>query len=273
MQQLTTVYRFYRYGESFLNIGHHVYRASRRSDWCQRRGRLPHAESLVDDGYRVAGLDIDVDNLRNVRERSPDEVRLYECDVSDSGDVDSAVSDVIDQWGRIDILVNNAAVAEFAPFGEHTMAATRREFETNSFGYLRMIHAVLPHMQAHDDGIIHNMGSGTGDIGHPGLVGYAATKGAIKAVTRSLTLELSETGISCPLMVPPTTDTRMSAHLEYPEWMRATPADVGRKLAERIESTGPVITPDWQTAIGLYLVRRFPNLWAKTTSRFVELEE
>lgn len=230
-------------------------------------------KALIDEGYRVAGLDIDVDNLRAIRESSPDEIRLYECDVSDPGDVDSAVSDVIDQWERIDILVNNAAVAEFAPFGEHSMAATRREFETNFFGYLRMINAVLPHMQAHNDGIIHNMGSGTGDIGHPGLVGYAATKGAIKAMTRSLALELRDTGISCTLMVPPTTDTRMSAHLGYPDWMRARPAEVGRKLAERIESTGPVITPDWQTAIGLYLVRRFPSLWAKTTSRFVELEE
>lgn len=228
--------------------------------------------TLVGDGYRVAGLDIDVDDVRAVRDTSPDDVRLYECDVSDADDVDAAVSDVIDQWERIDILVNNAAVAEFAPFGEQTVADTRREFETNFFGYLRTIRAVLPHMQARGDGIIHNVGSGTGDVGHPGLSGYAATKGAIKAMTRSLALELRHTDISCTLMVPPTTDTRMSADLGSPAWMRARPEDVGRRLANRIESTGPVITPDRQTAIGLYLVRRFPSVWAKMTERFVDLD-
>lgn len=229
--------------------------------------------ALIDDGYRVAALDIDGDNVRTVRDNSPDAVRFYECDVSDASDVDAAVSDVIDQWERIDILVNNAAIAEFAPFGERTIADTRQEFETNFFGYLRTIRAVLPHMQARDNGIIHNVGSGTGNVGHPGLSGYAATKGAIKAMTRSLALELRHTGISCTLMLPPTTDTRMSARLGYPEWMRATPDDVGRGLADRIESTGPVITPDLQTSIGLYLIQRFPGLWAKMTERFVDLEE
>lgn len=229
--------------------------------------------ALIEDGYRVAGLDIDGDNIRAIRDTFPGEACFYECDVTDAGDVEGAVSDVIDQWGRIDVLVNNAAIAEFATFSEHTMADTRQEFETNFFGYLRMIRAVLPHMQARDNGIIHNMGSGTGNVGHPGLSGYAATKGAIKAITRSLALELRHTGISCTLMVPPTTDTRMSAHLGYPEWMRATPEDIGRKLARKIEATGPVITPDWQTSIGLYLIQRFPSLWAKMTEQFVDLEE
>lgn len=228
--------------------------------------------TLLDDGYRVAALDIEGDNVRAVRDKSPGEVRFYECDVADAGDVEATVSSVIDQWDRIDILVNNAAIAEFAPFGEQTTADTRREFETNFFGYLRMIRAVLPHMQARDEGIIHDVGSATGTVGHPGLSGYAATKGAIEAMTRSLALELRHTGISCTLMLPPTTDTRMSAHLGYPEWMRATPDDVGRKLARRIESTGPVITPDRQTSIGLYLVQRFPSLWAKVTERFVDLQ-
>lgn len=228
---------------------------------------------LVDDRYRVAGLDLDDDNVRTVRDNFPDKVRLYECDVTDAGDVDAAVSDVIDQWERIDILVNNAAIAELALFSEQTMADTRQEFETNFFGYLRMIRAVLPHMQARGNGIIHNVGSGTGNVGHPGLSGYAATKGAIKAMTRSLALELRHTDISCTLMVPPTTDTRMSANLGYPEWMRATPEDVGRKLAKKIESTDPVITPDRQTSIGLYLIQRFPSLWAKLTERAVDREE
>lgn len=229
--------------------------------------------ALVEDGYRVGALDIEGEAIQPIRDRSPDRVRYYECDVSDPDDVDSAVSAVFDEWGRIDVLVNNAAVATFARFEDRPIADVRHEFEVNVLGYLRMIRAVLPHMRARGDGIIHNMGSATGDVGHPGLAGYAATKGAIKALTRSLQLELRETGISCTLMVPPTTDTRLSAALGYPAWMTAEPTDVGRLLAAKIESTDRVITPDWQTALGVYVARRFPSVWAKLTERYVDLPE
>lgn len=229
--------------------------------------------ALVEDGYRVGALDIEGDAIQRLRDRSPDQVRYYECDVSDPDDVDSAVSAVIDEWGRIDVLVNNAAAATFARFEDRPIADVRHEFEVNVFGYLRMIRAVLPHMRARGDGIIHNMGSATGDVGHPGLAGYAATKGAIEALTQSLQLELRDTGISCTLMVPPTTDTRLSAALDYPAWMTAEPADIGRLLAAEIESTDRVITPDWRTALGVYVTRRFPSVWAKLTERYVDLPE
>lgn len=227
--------------------------------------------TLVGDGYRVGALDIEGANVRAVRDRFPDRVELFEGDVSDSDVPRRAVAEVVDRWGRVDILVNNAAVATFAPFDEQAIADTRREFEVNVFGYLGMIHAVLPRMLARGDGIIHNMGSGTGDVGHPGLTGYAATKGAIKALTRSLRLELRRTGVTCTLMVPPTTDTRLSDDLGYPGWMTAEAADVGRKLADRIESTGPVIVPDRSTSLGLSLIRHVPSLWTRLTERFVDL--
>lgn len=226
--------------------------------------------ALADDGYRVAALDTAGDNLRE--NHTANRVRFYECDVTDAVDIEGVVTDVIDRWGRVDILVNNAAVSTFAPFEKQPNADTRRAFEVNFFGYLRMIRAVLPHMRTRGGGIIHNVGSATGDVGHPGLTGYAATKGAINGLTRSLQLELRGTGVSCTLMIPPTTDTRMAAELGYPGWMRADPEAVGRKLASKIESTGPVITPDWQTSLGLFFVRRTPGVWAKMTERYVDFD-
>lgn len=229
--------------------------------------------ALVGDGYRVAALDVDTENIRAVKDSHPDQVRIYECDVSNSEAVTAVTTDVIDRWGRIDILVNNAAVANFAPFDRQTISDTQREFEVNVFGYLHLIHAVLPHMRARDGGIIHNVGSPTGDVGHPGLSGYAATKGAISALTRSLRLELRRTNVSCTLMLPPTTNTRMAAELGYPDWMTADVEDVGHKLADRIDSTAPVITPDRQTSLVLSLIRWFPPLWQMMTERFVDLEK
>ena len=178
---------------------------------------------------------------------------------------------MLDEWGRIDILVNNAAVFNFGPFEDQTLDDTRREFEVNYFGCVRTIRAVLPHMKARE-GIIHNVSSGAGLVGHPGLSGYASTKGAIEALTRSLRLELRYENVSCTVMHPALSNTRSAAELGYPESALSDPADVGRKLAEKIESTDPVIAADWKTKIGLYLARRFPYIVRKGTERFVETD-
>ena len=175
--------------------------------------------------------------------------------------------------GEIDILVNNASIFNFAPFGDQTLADTKREFEVNYFGYVRTIRAVLPRMRERNEGIVHNVSSGAGLVGHPGLSGYASTKGAIEALVRSLRLELRRENVACTLMHPPLTNTRSASELGYPESLLRDPADVGRKLAGKIESTDRAIAADWQTKAGLYLSRRLPSLVEKGTERFVSPAE
>jgi NAD(P)-dependent dehydrogenase (short-subunit alcohol dehydrogenase family) len=228
--------------------------------------------ALVEDGYRVAGLDIEGERFRSLRETYPDRTRFYDCDVTADDEVRTAIDGVLDRWGRIDVLVNNAAIVGFAPFEDRTIADTRREFEVNYFGYVRTIRAVLPHMRARNEGIVHNVSSGVGLVGHPGLSGYASTKGAIEGLVRSLRMELQHTGVSVTLMHPPLTNTRPAAEIGYPAFLMSEPADVGRKLAGKIESTRPVITADRTTKLGLYLARRFPYLVRKGTERFVETD-
>lgn len=231
------------------------------------------AVSLLDDGYRVAGLDIEGERIQPLRADYPEQVRFFECDVTDDEDVETAIEAIITEWERIDILVNNAGVFNFAPFEDQTLADTKDEFEVNYFGYLRLVHAVLPHMRARNEGIIHNVSSGAGIVGHPGLTGYASTKGAIEAFVRSLRLELQHEDVACTVLHPPLTNTRSGAELGYPESLLSDPADVGRKLAGKIESTEPIIYADWQTKIGLYLSQRFPYLVKKGTERFVSPAE
>lgn len=229
--------------------------------------------SLVADGYGVAGLDVDGSNLRLLENAHPERVRYLDCDVTEDADVDAAVDAVLDDWGRIDILVNNAGVFEFAPFEDQTLDDTRREFEVNVFGSLRLIHAVLPHMRAREEGIVHTVSSGAGLVGHPGLTGYAATKGALEAFVRSLRLELRHEDVAATVMHPPLTKTRSAADLGYPDSLLADPTDVGRNLADKIESTDRVVYADWQTRIGLYLSRRIPWLVERGTARFVSPPE
>lgn len=229
--------------------------------------------ALLDDGYAVAALDVDGGNVRSLRETFPDRVRFHRYDVTDDDDVRDAVDAVLDEWDRIDVLVNNAAVFTFAPFADQTLADTRREFEVNYFGYVRTIRAVLPHMRARNAGVVHNVSSGAGLVGHPGLSGYASTKGAIEALTRSLRLELQYEDVWCTVMHPPLTNTRSAAEIGYPASLLSDPAAVGRKLADRIESTGPVVAADWKTKFGLALARRVPSLVRRGSARFVERPE
>jgi len=228
------------------------------------------ARSLVDMGrYAVAGLDLSGENLL-AREVRSDALRFYPCDVTDRAAVQATVQSIVGTWGRLDILVNNACLATFGRFEDKDVEETRREFEANYFGYVHMIESVLPHMKAQRDGIIHNVSSGVGLTGFPGLHGYASTKGAIEALTRTLAMELKAYGIHVSIVHPPLTATRSAAPLGVPEEMMHDPSEVGRRLAAKLESRRDVITPGLQTAAGFGLQRHFPGLMGRLLGKMTQ---
>lgn len=229
-------------------------------------------QGVREDGYRVAGLDLDGDNLEPLAAEHPDRVRFERCDVTEPDEVEGAIEAVLEAWDRIDVLVNNAGIARFDRFEDSSVADARQEFEVNYFGGQHAIRAVLPHMRRRDSGIIHNVSSGVAIGGHPGMTGYAATKGAVEAFVRSLRIELHDEAVAVTLMQPPMTATRMTEGLGYPDWLLNDPAEVGRKLADEIESTETVIPADWQTRVGLTLIELCPSLWRAATRRFVDLD-
>jgi NAD(P)-dependent dehydrogenase (short-subunit alcohol dehydrogenase family) len=172
---------------------------------------LHAVEPLLQQQYRVAVLDLSGENVETLLAAYQEQLVYRHCDVSKETDVAEAIAAVMDRWGRIDILVNNAAVCDFTPFVERSIEQTRREFEVNYFGYLRMIQAVLPHMRAQGKGRIHNVSSGVGITGFSGISGYSSTKGAIEALSRTLSIELAPYGVSVHLMHPPLTNTKSSS--------------------------------------------------------------
>jgi NAD(P)-dependent dehydrogenase (short-subunit alcohol dehydrogenase family) len=218
---------------------------------------LAMTQALLEMGDRVAGLDLSTDNL-DALQRDEGRLRSYVCDVTDRERVEHVVRDVLEAWGGVDVLVNNACLAIFKPYLERTPEETRREFEVNYFGCLTMIDAVLPVMREQGHGVIHNVSSGVGLTGYPGISGYASTKGAIEALTRTLALEFEPLGITVNLIHPPLTRTQSSAPLGVPPEMMADPAAVGRKLARKIGQTRPVLTPDLGTSLGTAANQHFP---------------
>ena len=219
---------------------------------------LALARNLSALGNRVACLDLMGENLSDLW--------YIHCDVSDPAQVERAVAAIIARWGTVDILVNNACIAIFAPFEEKDLGDTRREFEVNYFGYINTIRAVLPHMKAQGHGIIHNFSSAVGLSGFAGIYGYASTKGAIEALSRTLAIELSHYGIAVNIVHPPLTRTNSAAPLGVPPQIMADPESVGRRLARKIGSRRAVITPGYLESLGVFMSRLMPGTMGKFLS-------
>ena len=228
--------------------------------------------ALLDMGDRVAALDLHDDHLEALK-TDGDRLRAYACDVTDRARTQTVVADVMQAWKRVDVLVNNACIARFKSYVERTQEEIRREFEVNYFGYLNMIDAVLPVMREQGHGVIHNVSSGVGITGYPGISGYASTKGAVEALTRTLDLEFGDFGIKVNLMHPPLTRTRSSAPLGVPQQMMADPAEVGKKLAKKVGKSTPVLTPDLTTGLGIAANQHFPVLMGRFLARMAARAE
>jgi len=228
------------------------------------------AASLVKDGYRVAAFDLSGENIKTIQATYPNYLLFCQCDVTDDDNIKAAVNIVLQKWSKIDILVNNAVLAIFNSFEEKSIEETRKEFEVNYFGYVRMIAAVLPHMKAQGKGIIHNVSSGVGITGFKGIYGYTSTKGAIEALTRTLSYEFEHYNIYVNLIHPPLMNTKSASFLGIPSQVMDAPAEVGKKLSKKILSTKPVITPDFRTSLYLFFARRYPNTIGRFFSKMSE---
>ncbi|HEY0109168.1 MAG TPA: SDR family oxidoreductase [Fibrella sp.] len=143
----------------------------------------------------------DARETKRMVEKNGGRCLVIQADVRQSNACRNAVQETIDEYGKLNILVNNAAYQMAQEkFEDITEEQLRRTFETNIFGYFFMAQAALPHLHAGD--AIVNTGSIVGITGHPILVDYTATKAAIHAFTKSLAIQLGKRGIRVNAVVP-----------------------------------------------------------------------
>lgn len=121
---------------------------------------------------------------------------VYRADITDGARLQSMVDAIIDRWGRLDILVNNAAMQLNRFIDEYDYATLRRLWEINIGGYFHAARACLPHLRKSECGRIVNISSIHGKRPTGFDAGYAMTKGAIRMFTRELALELFTDGIT-----------------------------------------------------------------------------
>ncbi|MCS7097464.1 MAG: SDR family oxidoreductase [Candidatus Methanomethyliaceae archaeon] len=163
------------------------------------------AMELAKNGVKIALIDID-DGIFKVRkeiEAFGGEALAIKCDVSNNGDVEKAVNEIIAKFGKIDILINNAGIYPFKQFIDMTEEDWDRVLNVNLKSVFYFTKMVLPKMIEQRKGKIINIASIAGSvIGFPNLTHYSASKAAIVGFTKALALEVAKYGINVNSISP-----------------------------------------------------------------------
>ena len=136
---------------------------------------------------------------------------LVALDVRDKQSIVNCVAEVIQKSGRLDIVINNAGVGITGPIEEIPTEEIRNNFETNLFGPIEVMKAVLPQMREQKSGLIINITSIAGYMGLPYRGIYSASKGALELITEALRMEVKSFGIQITNVAPGDFATNIAA--------------------------------------------------------------
>lgn len=153
-------------------------------------------EFLQEKGFTVYGTSRNPENVQNSK------LKLVALDVRNSNSIKSCIEEVIRLEGRIDVLINNAGVGITGPLEEIPMDEIKNNFDTNLFGPIELMKAVLPSMRAQKSGLIINVTSIAGYMGLPFRSVYSASKGALELITESLRMETKAFGVHITNVAP-----------------------------------------------------------------------
>jgi NAD(P)-dependent dehydrogenase (short-subunit alcohol dehydrogenase family) len=155
-------------------------------------------------------------------------------DVHSDDSVQAAVQSLLAQAGRIDVLVNNAGYVQFGAIEESSVADAQAQFDTNLFGIIRMVKAVLPVMRQQGSGRIINISSIVGHIAAPYGGLYGASKFALEGLSESLSAELRQFGVRVSLVEPSYVNTPL---VTQPPTTLIADYTPGRQIAQQSLAT------------------------------------
>ena len=158
------------------------------------------ARRLMADGARVAVLDRDVSN-------PPEGALAVQADVTDDASVRAAIDRVLQEWGRLDVLVNNAGIGAQGTVADNPDDEWHRVLDVNLLGMVRATRAALPALRRSPSAAIVNTGSIAATAGIPQRAAYSASKGAVHALTRAMAADHLAEGIRVCAVAPGTADT------------------------------------------------------------------
>lgn len=202
------------------------------------------ARQYVAEGATVMVADINIDGAGQVAAELGASALAVACDVTRKTDIDALVSQTLQRFGRLDIVVNNAGwTHRNQPLLDVDEATFDRVYDINVKSIFFMVHAVVPVMRRQRSGVILNVGSTAGIRPRPGLTWYNSSKGAVNLMSKSLAVELGADNIRvnviCPVMgetglleafmgMPDTPENRKKFVATIPLGRLSKPIDIAR---------------------------------------------
>jgi uncharacterized protein len=212
-----------------------------------------------------------VDTLKEVRKRSPKSLMIA-CDIGDAEQVHGMMKKVLADFGRIDILINNAGIGMRKPFVDTPLETIEAIMRTNYLGAVYCAHEVLPAMIARGSGHIVNISSGAGLIGTLNMGGYCASKFAMNGWSESLYHELRPLGVNVSVVCPGPVSTQFDREFrdtepKSPPQLFIGAQAVSQAVMRAIEKNQfEVVMPRWLALI--CVIKRFaPSLFRVIAQR------
>ncbi|MBK0421899.1 SDR family oxidoreductase [Leucobacter sp. CSA2] len=192
------------------------------------------ARQLAERGFRVVVSGRSAERGREVEESLGERVRFVRAELTAEGAASRLVADAVAAFGRLDVLVNNAAIDHTGDLLEVGEDEIRSTFETNTFAAMNLLIAAARRMRDQGDGgAIINITSRLASIGVPTMGIYSASKGAMLAFTRAAAIDLAQYGIRVNAVAPGMTRTPL-----YQEWLDGLPDPEAE--AERVAAAIPM---------------------------------
>ena len=191
--------------------------------------------SLARNGYKTYATMRDINKASLLLDFAIKEglsIAPLEMDVTNDLEINSIIKNIVDESGRIDVLVNNAGYGLIGYFEDLQMEEIRKQFETNFFGVLRVTQKIIPIMRNQKYGTIVNISSGAGRVGFPGISAYVSTKFALEGFTESLYYELQPLGIKVIIIEPGVTKTNFFRNSIYGQRAKSSESTYSKSLAK-----------------------------------------
>ncbi len=202
------------------------------------------AEAVLASGDRLVATARDPHRLEDLAEKYGDQVRTSPLDVADEDAVHAAVKAAVDQFGRLDVVVNNAGYGDVAPFEQLSPERFKALIDTNFYGVVFMTRAAIPIMRKQRSGCILQVSSVGGRLALPGSAAYHTAKWAVGGFTESLAQEVAPFGVKmCAL----------------------EPGGMRTNWGTRAHKGMPDLLPDYEPSVGA-IAKMLKPLWGKENS-------
>ncbi len=220
-----------------------------------------HGAKLVLVSRRKDKLDL----VREELSQFGNEIMVYPCDVSDKNQVKSMANSVIQKFGKIDILINNAGFAIYGNVSDLSIEEIESQIQTNYLGMIYCTKNFLPVLQKQNSGHIVNIASVAASFGLPGIAPYCASKFAMLGFSEGLKHELKHTNIGITVVSPIMVRTNFFEHKSFAKMPKYSitsldPKTVAKTIIRASQSPRLEIIVPNIVRIGVWLKHTFPFL-------------